>query len=176
MTFRSNHYIPFCVLSLSLSSVKTSSLIHISNLHPIQGHLPNPPGWNIPHLGSDWRNWRADKKKVTSDEQHKNMAATGIHWLPVTDKSLILLISLSRAARSPSHLSAHAVGLKRFMIIPFDLKVWKASAIRLYYDQGHPGTLCLCEMMWLATGLSGSLMDLSAAPAHAVDMIGEMKW
>lgn len=85
------------------------------------------------------------------------MAAKGIHCLPVTDKSLILQMVFAQTHARPFTYSytrkhapqpvtlhpTHAVGLKRFMIIPFDLRVWRTSAIRLYYDQGYPGTCLL---------------------------------
>lgn len=95
------------------------------------------------------------------------MAAKVIRCLPVTDKSLNLLMIFAQthehqciyiyiytnthahsvypplAHHSQSCQSAHAVASKMLMIIPFDLRVWKNSAITLYYDQGYPGTCLL---------------------------------
>lgn len=134
MAFRSNHYILFYALSL----------IHISHLHTVQGHLSDPLVWNIPHLGSEWRSGRADKKTLQTSNTKT--------WLPKGSAACQSLINhsfcrcpLPPARPTSSNLSARVVGLKRLVIIPFDLRVWRTSAIRLYYDQGHPGT---CLSVW----------------------------
>lgn len=124
------------------------------HLHTNQGHLTNPLLW-----ATQWTSWR----KYTLDGQHKNMASKGTRCLPVTDKSLIFLLAfaqqppytycythkhtftLSPVRPTPSQLSAHAVCLRRLMVIPSDPGVWRTSAIRLHYDQGYPGT---CLLLW----------------------------
>lgn len=80
------------------------------------------------------------------------MTAKGSQCLPVTDKSLILQMVIT-CVHTHTHThtlththpapSAHLVSLKRSMIITFDLYSWKTSTIRLYYDQGYPGTWLL---------------------------------
>lgn len=156
MTFRSNHYI--VVFVLLLWSVKSSSLIHISHLHTVQGHHTSSLEWNILHLGSKWWTGWVDKKTLQT--------ANTKTWLPMGSSACLSLINHSSCRwclhdcchtlthkstqslppSSPSHFILSLSSCSRFEeVCDFDLRVWGSAAIRLCDDQGHPGT---CLLVW----------------------------
>lgn len=158
MTFRSNHRILLCTFS-PVSEKK--HFIEVFNPHftSLQSKVTSPtPSYEI-SLASGVSDGVDDlTKRHFRRLTEKTRQPKGFSGLPVSDKTLIVRTDMpdrshilhpnntfAPASPTPSRPSAHAGGRKRLMITPFDLTMWRTSAIRLYYGQGYPGT---CLLVW----------------------------
>lgn len=159
-------------------------LIHISHLYSPRSPRQPPRMkylWRRQWV-TEWTSWQKD----TSDDWQKKQGCrrdspaclsvikrssyartcptVHIHYTQITR------LPSQPASPAPSHPSAHAGGRKRLVITPFDLTMWRTSAIRLYYGQGYPGTCLLVgndvACHWFKWQLDGSVSSAGTQRRH----------